>query len=320
MSLRTEEDFLALIDRHFSNTHGRMVLGRGDDAAVLTPLPEWCVSTDLFLEDIHYRRRYFTPREIGRKALAVNVSDIHGMGARAVGFCLGLMVSGEVEEGFWEEALAGMAELAEELDLPLVGGDLSRAATTGFSVTIWGEAWAPGRFLRRAQVAPGDTLAMIGWPGLAYVGLKHLEAHGRDAVRMYPEPTRAHLWPRVYPEAARILARTEGVKGAMDVSDGLARDLQRFVGPGNAVSLDMVGNEFHPEVLKYSKMKDIPLEDVAIRGGEEYGLLFGGDPETVQDLTHKLPDCMVIGNVVPGSGLWFGDVQCVLEGFDHFGD
>ena len=79
-SRASEDSILACLARHFPATHPSLLLGRGDDCAVLKAGTPLCVSSDLFLEDVHFRRSYFTPEEIGHKALAVNVSDIAACG------------------------------------------------------------------------------------------------------------------------------------------------------------------------------------------------------------------------------------------------
>ena len=90
-AIRSEDDFLLLVDRYFPNTHPHLALGRGDDCAELLCPPRMALSTDLFLEDIHFRRSYFTPEDMGHKALAVNISDLAAAGALPLGFSLGLM-------------------------------------------------------------------------------------------------------------------------------------------------------------------------------------------------------------------------------------
>jgi len=91
-SRASEDSILACLARHFPATHPSLLLGRGDDCAVLKAGTPLCVSSDLFLEDVHFRRSYFTPEEIGHKALAVNVSDIAACGGRPLAFTLALMM------------------------------------------------------------------------------------------------------------------------------------------------------------------------------------------------------------------------------------
>lgn len=221
--LTSEAAFLACIDRHFPNRHPHVVQGRGDDCAILACPALMSLSSDLFLEDVHFRRSYFSPADIGYKALAVNLSDIAATGGVPLGFSLGIMVppsqadgaeaqeffqasadsSGEeIAEGadpYWDAFFAGMAELAREHNVALTGGDLSRSPMMGVSIAVWGKQ-AEGKggvapFMQRGGSAPGDVIFIVGDFGLARVGLLALESMGRHAQSLYPRAVQAHLRP-----------------------------------------------------------------------------------------------------------------------------
>ncbi|MBZ2173432.1 thiamine-phosphate kinase [Nitratidesulfovibrio sp. SRB-5] len=268
--LASEDDFLAAIDRHFTNAHPHLCVGRGDDCAVIACPPRMAVSTDLFNEHSHFRTSYFTPGDIGHKALAVNISDLAASGARPLGFSLALTAPADLSREFCDEMLGAMAALAREYDMALSGGDLTRGDALSLCITVWGGA-APrpvraaalkeggegnvagdasevapvgtrpqpaaggaSPFLRRGGCQPGDQLFLVGRVGLARVGLLALESMGAEAARLYPEACRAHLRPRPQVAAGQALAAICGTGDArialMDVSDGLARDLPRLIG------------------------------------------------------------------------------------------
>ena len=124
--LVSEDHILARIASHFPNEGPDVLLGRGDDCAVLGVSGPLCVSTDLFMEDVNFRRSYFTPEDIGWKALAVNLSDLAADGARPMGFTVGLSLPPDADMALVDGLCAGMAELAAQASVPLVGGDLSR--------------------------------------------------------------------------------------------------------------------------------------------------------------------------------------------------
>lgn len=215
-----------------------VILGRGDDCAELLCPPELCMSTDVFLQDAHFRTRYFRAADIGYKALAVNISDIAAAGGVPLGFSLGLMVptgaaySAAYGGDFWDELFASMAGLAHAHGLVLTGGDISAAPCLGFSLTIWGaktprcagepaESVAAGAslfdpaaarvpFLRRRGAENGDALFMIGDAGLARTGLLALEAEqgaGETARAQYPHAVAAHFHPVPRVAEGQILAR-----------------------------------------------------------------------------------------------------------------
>ena len=222
------------------------MLTRGDDCAVVSWTGQVCISTDLFLENTHFRRDYFSPEDIGHKALAVNLSDIAAMGASVLGFCLGLQAPTNLDDAYWERLLAGMAALARQWDAPCVGGDLSKSEQLGFCITVWGRA---PRFVPRGQTSPGDVIFCCGHEslsgslplGLARVGLLELEkdipGQGANAKNVFPRCTEAHLRPLPLMRQGILLSAHPGVRSLMDVSDGLIRDLPRLLGteltPGN---------------------------------------------------------------------------------------
>ncbi|WP_301001087.1 thiamine-monophosphate kinase, partial [uncultured Bilophila sp.] len=190
--LVSEDHVLARIASHFPNEGPDVLLGRGDDCAVLGVSGPLCVSTDMFMEDVHFRRAYFTPEDIGWKALAVNLSDLAASGARPAGFTLGLALPPGADMAFVDGLCAGMAALAAEASAPLVGGDLSRAEKIHLCATVFGQA---EKTLLRGEAQAGDVIFLIGRLGLARTGLMLLEERGRDALADWPAPCNAHLRP-----------------------------------------------------------------------------------------------------------------------------
>lgn len=292
-----------------------LLLGRGDDCALWSGAQDFCISSDLFLEEVHFRRQYFSAADIGYKALAVNISDIAAMGASPAGFNLNLMVPADLEIDFWKELLQEMAALAARHDLVLCGGDLSRAPFLGLDITVWGYAYGQV-FLQRKQCKPGDILFCLGSPGLARVGLLVLEK-SRDRQK-YAKACKAHLRPDILLAQASVLARSGLACALMDVSDGLARDLPRFLGPGQGADILLQEQDLHPDVLSFARQEGKSPLELALLGGEDYALLGAADPLGLQELQSQLPELLVLGSVssVPGLRLQHRELQ--LSGFDHF--
>jgi len=115
--LRSEDHFLEIVDSLFPNTHPQMAVGRGDDCAVIECPGRLCVSSDLFLEDVHFRTRYFSPEDIGYKALASNLSDLAANGADPLGFNLCLIWPEYLDQEYCRRMLGSMAELAGESEV-----------------------------------------------------------------------------------------------------------------------------------------------------------------------------------------------------------
>lgn len=329
MTITSEDQLLAIIDRNFSREHGNLLLGRGDDCAELKAGTELALSTDLFFEDVHFRRSYFLPEEIGYKALAVNLSDLAAAGAVPAGFSLGLICAPGLDENWYEAMFRGMAELVKKYDIPLSGGDISLGDKLGFSLTVWGTP-AEGKlpFLRR-RASPGDYIFIVGPAGghcslgLARNGLKHLEEQGRGVQAQYPESCRALLHPQPQLEGGIALALVASLHGnavgLMDLSDGLLRDLPRLLGRYGA-ELYFSTSILHPELGEKAL-------EAALAGGDDY-LLLGACPAPVLS---QIMDVMkqaglrldVLGEVLPeGCGMLRGGkaVEDIVEAqsFDHF--
>lgn len=319
----SEQDFLDQIDRHFppasAGAAPGITLGRGDDCAVLDGSGPICLSTDLFVEHQHFRRSYFLPGDIGHKALAAAASDLAAMGAAPVGFALSLMISDQDDDAFLDGLLAGMAALSRQLGIPLLGGDLSRGPALALDVTVLGRpgpaTGAGGRLLRRAQARPGDTLVVIGPVGLARAGLLALEAQGRAAIAQWPAATGAHLRPLPHIAEGLALAGIPEVRGLMDVSDGLARDLPRFLG-AYGCDLTLKPEGLHPEVR--AKFGDSAVEQ-ALLGGEDYALLAAVAPAGVSIVLNEIPGAQALGTVSEAPGLRLNGQPFSKAGFDHFG-
>lgn len=322
-TLRSEEDFLALIDACFPTAHPDLLVPRGDDCALARPPAEMLVSTDIFLERVHFRRSYFSPGDIGHKALAVNLSDIAAMGGEPWCFSLGLTAPPGLPRAYFAELFTAMAELARQHGVFLSGGDLSRGEALSLCITVLGRPAPGGRVLRRGQCRPGDLLLVLGRIGLARAGLLALEAGGPAAAQEFPAAVAAHLRPAALVAEGRKLAATAGVRGAMDVSDGLVRDLPRFLsspgGPGLGACLALPPHCLHPEVDVFCRKTGVlSAETFAMLGGEDYALLAAVDPAAAPAVLAALPRALPIGQVKAGPGLILSGAALDLAGFDHF--
>lgn len=279
---------------------GRWTLGIGDDAALLRGRAgeELVFSTDTLVEDVHFRFARETPRAIGRRAIAVNLSDLAAMGAEPVGVLLGLCAPDTLPVAVFDGLIGGVVFEAGRFGCPLVGGNLSRAAACSLAVTVIGRV-ERGRALRRTGLAPGDQLFVTGVLGLAALRRLASDRHGTP-LRHVPEPRL---------EAGRRLARLRGAKACIDLSDGLASDL------GQLVRASRVAAEVEAESLPRARGFDgdcvrLGIDPIALQaaGGEDYELLFGLAPGRLaadpQALSRRLGVRVTrIGRIVAGRGV-----------------
>ena len=148
-----------------------VLVGPGDDGAVLAVGDSVVVSTDVLVEGVHFRRDWCGPGEIGRKAIAVNVADIEAMGARPQGVVVGLSAPGETEVRWALDLAAGLRAECAAAGVGLLGGDITRGADVTLSVTALGHPRRAGPGHAASGARPGDVLAVAGRLGWAAAGL-----------------------------------------------------------------------------------------------------------------------------------------------------
>jgi thiamine-monophosphate kinase len=326
-----EGDLIRTIARLAGGARGGVRVGIGDDCAVLEPAPgaRLVATTDLLVEDVHFRRRYAEPADIGWKALAVNLSDIAAMGATPRWALVALACpedgrAGDVE-AFYEGALA----LASAHDVAIVGGDTS-ASPAGWmiNVTLLGEATAAP--LLRSGARPGDVVAVSGPLGRAAAGLAVLQSSdvpGRLG-SVLAELTAAHLRPRPRVTEGSWLAIAGGVTAMMDLSDGLATDLPRLAaasGAGARVELERVPVD--EATRAGAQALGVDALTWATGGGEDYELLLTCAPAAFERLAHGLTALTgarltAIGAITAAPGVRYVDARGreveVAPGYEHF--
>ena len=305
-------------------------VGIGDDCAVLETQPgaSLLATTDLLLEDVHFRRRWAEPADIGWKALAVNLSDIAAMGGRPRWALVALAcpegTGAEEIEAFYEGALA----LARSHAVAIVGGDTS-ASPAGWmiNVTLLGEAIAPRL---RSTARAGDAIAVTGALGRAAAGLAVLEREtapaGVDPTQL-AEVTGAHRRPQPRVREGEWLAAAGGVTAMMDLSDGLGLDLPRLLGEsgvGAGVDVDRLPIDGATRAIAAALGAD--PRAWATGGGEDYELLLTCEPAALARLQGGLAEACgtrltPIGEVTAARPVrWSSDGHevSVARGYEHF--
>ena len=245
-------------------------LGIGDDAAILRTRSneEIVLSTDAQVEGVHFLFGRETPRTIGRRALAVNLSDLAAMGAEPVGALLSLCAPRSMALSVFDAVVAGFVAESERFACPLVGGNLSRAEVSSLTVTVVGRC-ARGGALRRKGLREGDLLYVTGKLGVAALARLRADRDG-SPLRRVPEP-------RV--RAGRALARMGGIHGCIDLSDGLASDLGQLLG-GTSLGAEIDTAQLPAPRGFQRGCRALGVDPVQLQvgGGEDYELLFALAP------------------------------------------
>lgn len=279
--------------------------GIGDDAAALDPSPGTVqlITSDMLLEGIHFDLDYTSPEMLGRKSLAVNLSDLAAMGGRPRWFLLSLALPAATDLKFLDPFIGGMLEMADTFGVALVGGDTcSSRSGLVISITVLGEQ-APEKVLYRRGATPGDLVCVTGTIGDSSLGLAQLAQGGRSGVAVA-----RHVDPMPRCHEGLMLAEA-GIPSAMiDVSDGLLADLGHILelsGAGARVDVDRIplSSYFLEHAGRFS---DDPMQ-FALSGGEDYELLFTLPPQLWPETDHLLSgagSCVsVIGEITTDCAL-----------------
>jgi thiamine-monophosphate kinase len=280
----------------------------GDDAAVLAVPGPVVVSTDVLVDGVHLRRDWFSARDVGHKAAAVNMADIAAMGARPLALLVGLVLPPSTEVAWAEELTAGLAEATAAQGVAVVGGDVVAGEVLTVAVTALGVPVGP--IVRRSGACAGDVVAVCGRLGWAAAGLAVLQRGFRspralvDAQRR-PQP----------PYAAGPQAAAAGATAMIDVSDGLLADLGHVAqASGVRLVVDATRVPLDEPVVAMAAGFGVDPFGWVLTGGEDHALAatFPAASALPQGWTR-------IGHVEQGEGVQLRGAQ--LEGpggFAHF--
>lgn len=321
-TLRDVGEF-GLIDRieRILPTSPLVLEGIGDDCAVVRFGERLLlVSTDLFIEDVHFRRDWSSPADIGWKAAGASLSDIAAMGGVPL-FCLtSLACPADTPSAMIEEMYHGMSGALSRFGAVIIGGDTTCVpAGLTIDVIVIGEAIG-NRCVRRHGAEAGDPIIVTGQCGLSGAGL-HALRNGHDA----PELINAHRRPTPRISEGQWLARRGGVHAMIDVSDGLLQDLGHL-GAFSYLGMDVQSDKLpvHPILANYCKQHGLDPKQFIGHGGEDYELVFtvaAEEADTLLDAFHHefRLETTIIGTV---TDKWLGvhvDGQPTdTSGFDHF--
>ena len=305
--MASESELIAALSAVFklsdSNAHANVLIGIGDDGAVIAPSSHKSVlATDMAVEGVHFKREWSTLKEIGAKITAANLADIYAMG----GDPKYLLVSAGLTPDFGISEITELAEgIASEANLvgaSVVGGDISKAEQLVISISVFGEVENP---ITRSGAKVGDSVIISGLPGKSAAGLMQLKNGSVESAFIS-----AHKKPFVNYEIAK---RFRKVNSMCDVSDGLLSELNHIA------SASSVGIELDSNLLSqlpgFDELKAATNEeiwDLLLAGGEDHVF--------VATTSADIPEgAFVIGKVVTGTGVRVSGVSKLpATGFRHF--
>jgi thiamine-monophosphate kinase len=322
-----EFDLIERLSPFLSGAGDQVLVGAGDDAAVLRVRDgAVCVTVDVLVEGVHFRRDLSSLADVGWKAVAVSCSDVAAMGGRPTAAVVGLCRPASLPESQVEELYTGMGEACARWGLRLVGGDTVAADALALSVTVLGSV-DQGGGVRRDGAQVGDRLVVVGALGAAATALAQV------AAGVTPEPSllAAHRRPIALVAAGQALA-AGGATALIDVSDGLGADLGHICrASGVAARVDAEALPVADGVAHAARALDLDLDRLVCGGGEDFALLAAVPAERAREVaaTAGAADdvaAAVVGEVVAvGNGPTVvlvhadgGTVDLTGYGYDHY--
>jgi thiamine-monophosphate kinase len=286
------------------------------------------VTTDMLVENVHFLKKSITAEELGYKSLAVNLSDIAGMGGKPLFCFLSIALPSSIDTEWTDGFFRGFKSLADETGTSLMGGD-----TTGskndivINVTVIGKAVLEN-IKYRSGAKEGDLICITGFTGESGAGLNVLlndlkRSTALDAV------VKSHNCPRPHIEEGFFLSLKPGVHSMMDVSDGIDSDIRHILkrsGVSAEVYIEKI--PISEKLEAASKESGIDPLKTALTAGEDYCLLLTIDPDSYQEVNNEFTEkfahpLFCIGQIKSGSGELDYIRKCEKvslgkKGFDHF--
>lgn len=318
-----ELSLLDILRKRFRKKAPGLLLGIGDDAAVIRPgKKNILLTTDMMVEGVHFDFNWTTPFQLGFKLVSVNVSDIYAMGGTPEFLLLDFAAGGDFDMKQFGRLFDGIGKALEAYNISLIGGDISASNKVVLSATVTGSA---SKVLTRGGARAGDLIYVTGFLGDSACGLEVMKRIGR-AVEI--EKGRKDDFPlgwstvlplvkrHLMPEAVKPGGFVRSTTAMMDISDGLLMDLSRLCKESR------VGAKIYeekipisPELRKAAEYLNKKPLDLAMGGGEDYQLLFTAPGET-------RVDAYCIGEVT-GSGMKLvnekGKARNIkVRGYQHF--
>jgi len=300
----SEAEVIAVLQEVFATPDPRIIVGIGDDAAVITGSSQQVISTDMAVEGVHFKREWSSAFDIGRRITAANIADVLAMGARCDYLVAAVSLTGSEELSWIENLARGMNAEADKANAVIVGGDIARAPSITIAMTAIGSTSHP---ILRSGAQIGDGIFLSSLPGWSAAGL-HLLTHelattsemSKKAISEFRAPT---LDYEIDFSSATSMS---------DISDSLIVQVtQMAAASGSSFALD---TELISRAREFSELNSLAQEvniDVwnwILGGGEDHVFLATGA---------NLPG-LRIGKIIEGSGISGLEMKKAPVSWSHF--
>ena len=329
MAVWSERMLIERIRKSSKGTADGLITSIGDDCCEVRASGSFLISTDSLIDSIHFDRNFHPPYLLGRKSIAVNLSDIAAMGGRPRFVLLSLCLPENLEWDWLSSWLDGALEILREYDCMLIGGDTVKSSELAFTVTVLGEPIA-NKTIYRSGAEEGDTVWVSGSLGSAGAGLGLLKCHQSkpDFVinPLFDSLLEAHLNPVPRVALGMELAKSGIVSSMQDISDGLATDLAHICkASGVSAHIQLEDLPYLTELQTAACVLGTTLEDLILRAGEDYQLLFTVKKDKEGEFHNFLQlnnqKITKIGEIQSGKGVFLQKKteieEITFQGYEH---
>ena len=328
----SELDFIESLKANCLTGSHKPIAGIGDDCAVIENEEDThiLVTTDMLVEDVHFNISWHPPEKLGRKCIAVNLSDIAAMGGTPLYAFVSVALPSTLTSVWMKDFQAGMISMLQTFDCSLAGGDTVKSTQLAINVTIVGSV-PKEQAIMRSSAEPGQNIYVSGPLGFAAAGLE-LYKHYRNE-NFFPDVSldffrQQHLDPTPEVALGRWLNKCGCVSAMQDISDGIATDLAHVCTASSVRGViyaeKLPGLEMLQDVCQ--KIKARPTE-LQVSGGEDYRLVFtvkkGRDKRLLEMIQHSgYGPVFRIGETSEGNGLFLKTknnnlIDIAYKGFEH---
>jgi len=300
----------ALIDRIAKNPRDKnVIISIGDDCAVVDLMNGKLMlqTVDMLVENDHFSRRYFSPYDIGWKAMISNVSDIASCGGTVKYALISIALTSDISVEFMDEFYRGVYDAAEKYQFDIIGGDTTHGDLMSISITLTGETTKENLRLR-SDAKAGDLIAVSAPLGGSTAGLKLFlkNIEGHENVKKY----------HIHPECGMdLLPQILPVSHAMtDVSDGLASEARNIARRSSlSAHIDKAAIRLSDGIVETAALLGDDPYDYALFGGEDFALVYTVSPEKASDIKGY-----IVGELKEGEGVYIDGKKISRFGYDHF--
>jgi thiamine-monophosphate kinase len=309
-----------------------VLLGIGDDTAVIrwNEKKALLLTCDIQIEDQHFRLNHISANQLGRRAIAVNLSDIAAMGGHPAFALVSLALPPNFTTDNYDQLFLGMRAELQKYSANIIGGNLAKSSNQlVVDITLIGEV-SSDTMLTRSGARIDDRIFVTGVLGASGAGYGILEKYDKNYPSDFSHLVEAHLVPKARIEAGRIIAQSGIVTAMIDISDGIASDLYH-VCQSSEVGAELFEKKLPlpPKMADAAEICQKTPTQLALHSGEDYELLFTIPAKTseseIETLTKKIPNpTHEIGKIVSRkSGYHLINYQneripIVPGGWDHF--